>query len=475
MRNLLSNILFFTSIRHGQNAVSYKIIVPYASITRSAYGAILEEDFDIVIRKTDGASTTDISRDDKLAEELLNLQMKNSSGIWADYLIGDSVGQNEMIEGLSLKLRKIVKNFDEEKNPLPDTYTDIEELRIPVVQIQPQYFARPETSWNASLQFKNGEYLLLDTGIYMWNHYLTGNSTLPPQQVMQENEYTTKWKFFQEQPFIFTKGIASKFADLAKIIFYDEYIMSQHGVDANGEDTYEYRDFTRTGNAFNPTMLLDFLTGEVILNNLKATGQIQSRHTNGMPASILNYKDDNVSYPGVSLWYDNGQVMECRQFDYDANGSMIGAETLVYDNTGKLLYKFDRLGIRKTDGLEQYWTYADRYAYRTATSYSTGQALLNAINDIRLEQYKAMPTNATLSTFNSETGKDNSSYDGKVFYGAMATGSDPVASSLFTGYVLTQLEPMIVSDTHFKREFYRYVNGVKQTAKLTVTLLINPI
>ena len=294
-----------------------------------------------------------------------------------------------------------------------------------------------------------------------------------PKRDYEVNKSDATWLPFEDYKAIWVEVLMADFGKLAGFVFHGNNMFSQQGVDANGTTTDEYKDFGTSD--FTPNILINGLTGEVELRKLKATGQIMSIHSNGNPASILNYKDDNVSYPGVSLWYDNGQVMECRQFDYDASGSMIGAETLVYDNTGKLLYKFDRLGIRKTDGLEQYWTYADRYAYRTATSYSTGQALLNAINDIRLEQYKAMPTNATLSTFNSETGKDNSSYDGKVFYGAMATGSDPVASSLFTGYVLTQLEPMIVSDTHFKREFYRYVNGVKQTAKLTVTLPINPI
>ena len=272
----LSSYQFFTMTQNGKNAVSYKIIVPYASITRSAYGQIREDDFDIVIRKTDGASITDISQDDMLAAELLNLQMKNRSGVWADYLIGESIGSSEMMEGLSLRIRKINKNNDEDENPLPDTYTDIEELYIPVIQEQATPFPRTD-DWSSTNIYKNGHYLVDEGLAYIWSHWQSGNSSVSPKLDVENNPLTTHWKQYGILEAMFTKiGIIGT-GLVGSAVFRDQFMMSQYGIDSNGDATNDYPDFTPGGVDFNPNILLDFLTGKAKFKDADIEGVVRAK------------------------------------------------------------------------------------------------------------------------------------------------------------------------------------------------------
>lgn len=265
-----------------EDAVSFKIMVPYAAINRGAYGDIKQDPFDIVVRKTEGNNFKDIRTEAEMREELMSLERYvHTLDKWVVQLISDEISESEMIDGLKLRLFLNISGVA----------TMINEVNIPVIQENPTPFPRPETEWDASLLLKNGEYMLLDNVIYMWKHYQSGNSTINPQDDIAQNPLTTKWVAYQNWPILFTNALIAKFGLLGSAVFDGHYMMSQYGSDENGNQTNDYRNFGN-GN-FNPNILFNFLTGKSKLKDTEIDGII---HLNGMSGKMqIQYVELNKS------------------------------------------------------------------------------------------------------------------------------------------------------------------------------------
>lgn len=87
-----------------------------------------------------------------------------------------------------------------------------------------------------------------------------------PMEDYRDNPTTSYWIPFEKYKAIFTEILMANFAKLASAVFYGDYMFSQHGKDANGNDTTNYGLFdpTKIGQSncpFTPNLLLDLLLG----------------------------------------------------------------------------------------------------------------------------------------------------------------------------------------------------------------------
>ena len=108
-----------------------------------------------------------------------------------------------------------------------------------------------------------------------------------PMEDYRDNPATSYWIPFEKYKAIFTEILMANFAKLASAVFHGDYMFSQHGKDAAGNDTSNYGLFdpTKLGQSncpFTPNLLLDLLLGKLMgldvdiqggkIGNLKITG-----------------------------------------------------------------------------------------------------------------------------------------------------------------------------------------------------------
>lgn len=88
-----------------------------------------------------------------------------------------------------------------------------------------------------------------------------------PMEDYRDNPTTSYWIPFENYKAIFTEILMANFAKLASAVFYGDYMFSQYGKDADGNDTSNYGLFdpTKLGQSdcpFTPNLLLDLLLGK---------------------------------------------------------------------------------------------------------------------------------------------------------------------------------------------------------------------
>lgn len=76
------------------------------------------------------------------------------------------------------------------------------------------------------------------------------------------------WMPFENLKAVFTEILMTRFAKLASALFWDDYMFSQHGKDADGNDTKDYGMFDpskldQNDCPFTPNLLIDFLKGKL--------------------------------------------------------------------------------------------------------------------------------------------------------------------------------------------------------------------
>lgn len=151
---------------------------------------------------------------------------------------------------------------------------------VSIVRENPTPFPRSE-DWSADLTYKNGEYLMQDNIVYMWTNPIAGNSTVAPKTDIQQHPDTTSWKSYQEWPLLASQVFLAKWAKLGSSIFDGDYTFSQHGKDAGGNDTGDYRQFdpTKIGQSdcpFTPNLMIDWLLGKLTANDVFLKGVIEA-------------------------------------------------------------------------------------------------------------------------------------------------------------------------------------------------------
>ena len=84
---------------------------------------------------------------------------------------------------------------------------------------------------------------------------------MTPAEDYAKNGENATWLPFEHFNAIEIELALIQFAKIGQAIFYDQYMFSQNGFDANGNITSDYKDFTPSMDKFIPMILLDFLKG----------------------------------------------------------------------------------------------------------------------------------------------------------------------------------------------------------------------
>lgn len=84
---------------------------------------------------------------------------------------------------------------------------------------------------------------------------------MTPAEDYAKNGENATWLPFEHFNAIEIELALIQFAKIGQAIFYDQYMFSQNGFDANGNITSNYKDFTPDMDKFIPMILFDFLQG----------------------------------------------------------------------------------------------------------------------------------------------------------------------------------------------------------------------
>lgn len=142
-------------------------------------------------------------------------------------------------------------------------------VQLNILADNPVPYPRSE-EWSASLTYKNGEYLNVGDVLYMWTSRVPGNTTTDPKTWVQNNPTSKLWTEYPYNTLMAGQILLFEFAKVGQAIFKDQYMLSQHGVDADGNESDDYRNFGKirydpsTGvsqELFTPNLLFNFLTG----------------------------------------------------------------------------------------------------------------------------------------------------------------------------------------------------------------------
>lgn len=208
-----------------------------------------------------------------------------------------------------------------------EAYTDPRRSRLiadgsfPITRDNPVYKARGEV-WNNGLVFRNGEFILLDDKVYMWDYPVAGNSKIRPDLDRAQNpqfednipyklDDRTHWTPYDEWEVLATKVLFSQFALLGGAVMagkmnaqgkYDYAKMySQTGQD--GTMSYERFDASKDAwdgsQAWQPNACVDFLKGTVYAKQGRFEGEIKGvRGSFQTLAGTFNEKADSTHKVG---------------------------------------------------------------------------------------------------------------------------------------------------------------------------------
>ncbi len=406
----------FIKIRFSPQPVIYRINVPF-SVIEKVGAQVMTDDFDLTITRTKGDTNTILTTNAMLVTEGVRVFLNNSL---VAYDINESVDASYMINGLRITLKKVIYDVDEEGETYISDYRLIDEVFIPTVNAVPDWL----DEWN------------------------TNKTQIGTEMVVSP-------KFFA--------GTKNSDGSLTGVAFGRDCI----GTGANKRSGIFGLKNDKCMFQLDP------------LNDIyEFCGSVVSTHPNGMPEAILNYKSGNIRYPGVSLWYDNGQVMERRNFVYE-NGSLAGAETIYYDRYGNELGRTNRFGVLQGTTLQEYWVNFNAYYWESRAAYSSGTALYSAMQSagapqvVAIKQNVALTATGAVSRFVSDGGS-NASKNNYICKGTKTGTTSPTSiknDEWLTGYMCTGLGlPMMTIDGYYKRFFQRYVNGQPTGSEIAVTL-----
>ena len=164
--------------------------------------------------------------------------------------------------------------------PYGGSEDEMQSVEFPVVYDSP--VPRPVgKSWSADMTFKNGEYIMLTTTsggisstmIYMWKYPIAGNTDVDPATYVGNNTKPTRWDRWEKNDLLATSVLLSDFALIGQSVFQGDYMMSQQGADAEGNES---SDYTKFPDGFTPNILLNFKTGAASFLNVRVQGVVSA-------------------------------------------------------------------------------------------------------------------------------------------------------------------------------------------------------
>ena len=268
-----------TGLVDGENVQLYRIVSDHDSLSVDANNVSARVECRIELQ--DGATSVPVtafwSVDVKAREEVLDTYGFSDSRQSIDYALPN--GPFEQYGKFGRATHLVVIAYQDAKRE-----QELARKAFPLNREHPQYFPRTEP-WNNTLTYRNGEYLLCssyeevdgvllegDEAVYLWNNPVPGNSSVSPGEDVVKNPRSTSWQKHSKWPILMTEAFMSNFAKLGSAVFSGDYMLSQHGKDAAGVDTVDYRKFdeSQIGKpdcAFTPNILLNMLSGMAMFAN----------------------------------------------------------------------------------------------------------------------------------------------------------------------------------------------------------------
>ena len=112
------------------------------------------------------------------------------------------------------------------------------------------------------------------------------------------------WGLFDMFQYIFAAVAFIQFAKLGSAVFYEQYMFSQQGIDADGAAVtsadgykdFKYADPMNSSNPFRPNILLDFLTGTSVFRKTRVDGDIYGKTVSIEPPTDYTLPEINGRY-----------------------------------------------------------------------------------------------------------------------------------------------------------------------------------
>lgn len=268
-----------TGLVDGENVQLYRIVSDHDSLSVDANNVSARVECRIELQ--DGATSVPVtafwSVEVKAREEVLDTYEFSDSRQSIDYALPN--GPFDQYGKFGRATHLVVIAYQDAKRE-----QELARKAFPLNREHPQYFPRTEP-WNNTLTYRNGEYLLCssyeevdgvllegDEAVYLWNNPVPGNSAISPGEDVVKNPRTSCWQKHSKWPVLMTEAFMANFARLGSAVFSGDYMMSQHGKDAAGVDTVDYRKFdeSQIGKpdcAFTPNILLNMLSGMAMFAN----------------------------------------------------------------------------------------------------------------------------------------------------------------------------------------------------------------
>ena len=130
-------------------------------------------------------------------------------------------------------------------------------------------------AWSRGNTYKNGEFFIDESTdmVYMWVYPKQGNTSVKPSSYISAGTKPKRWEEVDLKHLIATEVLLARYALVGKAVFYDEYMMSQQGVDNIGNESSNYTQYPSN---FKPNILLNFLTGKAVLNDAEVRGVVRA-------------------------------------------------------------------------------------------------------------------------------------------------------------------------------------------------------
>ena len=112
--------------------------------------------------------------------------------------------------------------------------------------------------------------MVLDDGLFYVLNKEGAFTGIRPKNDYAANGSNATWVLMEYVKYAFVEVLMANFAKLASAVFYGDVMMSQQGIDADGNESSSYQNYGKkrydpntgqSANLFTPNLLLNFLTG----------------------------------------------------------------------------------------------------------------------------------------------------------------------------------------------------------------------
>ena len=148
--------------------------------------------------------------------------------------------------------------------------------------------------------------VVFEKQMYILNVVGTVGSQLNPKDDYAVNGSKATWVLMPQYKAAYYEIFFAEFAKLGSAIFSGDYMLSQHGVDAQGRESTDFEKFNPATNDFTPNIMIDWLTGKMKGKNVEIEGEINATKGKIADFKIIEHwlQSSNMGLSGSQLTFD---------------------------------------------------------------------------------------------------------------------------------------------------------------------------